>query len=218
MSDGGIDRINSLCSEVEIITSIASVITKESKLDFSVFREHKNIRNAIAELVPGFESLRNIDKTKKEFHISNRYFSKPKFKTVSGKANFKIPRHTDWQRRRNKPKNSQTFFLTSVRSEGQFNTIIYTEEDTYRRQKNRRVLFINPQDLKMLNLKDDDLVSVSNEVGKMENLALKEFDIRPGNVMTYFPEANVLVSQDVDIRSKTPSFKSVIVNLQKNGG
>ena len=218
MSDGGIDRINSLCSEVEIITSIASEITKESTLDFSVFREHKNIRNAIAELVPGFESLRNIDKTKQEFHISNRYFSKPKFKTVSGKANFKIPRHTNWQRRRNKPKNSQTFFLTSVRSEGQFNTIIYTEEDTYRRQKNRRVLFINPQDLKMLNLKEDDLVSVSNEVGKMENLALKEFDIRPGNVMTYFPEANVLVSQDVDIRSKTPSFKSVIVNLQKNGG
>ena len=70
----------------------------------------------------------------------------------------------------------------------------------------------------MLNLKEDEIVSVSNEVGKMENLALKEFDIRPGNVMTYFPEANVLVSQDVDIRSKTPSFKSVIVNLQKNGG
>ena len=70
----------------------------------------------------------------------------------------------------------------------------------------------------MLNLKEDDLVSVSNEVGKMENLALKEFNIRPGKVMTYFPEANVLVSQDVDIRSKTPSFKSVIVNLQKNEG
>ena len=66
-------------------------------------------------------------------------------------------------------------------------------------------------------MKEGDLIDVSNEIGKMENLVLKEFDIKPGNVMTYFPEANVLVSQDVDTRSRTPSFKSVIVNLeQKN--
>ena len=76
---------------------------------------------------------------------------------------------------------------------------------------------MNPQDLKALNLKEGDLINVSNKIGKMENLVLKEFDIKPGNVMTYFPEANVLVSQDVDTRSRTPSFKSVIVNLeQKN--
>ena len=114
----------------------------------------------------------------------------------------------------NDSSNVRSFYLTSVRSEGQFNTIIYTEEDTYRRQKNREVLFINPQDLKALNLKEGDLIDVSNEIGKMENLVLKEFDIKLGNVMTYFPEANVLVSQDVDIRSRTPSFKSVMVNLE----
>ncbi len=61
-------------------------------------------------------------------------------------------------------------------------------------------------------MKEGDLIDVSNEIGKMENLVLKEFDIKPGNVMTYFPEANVLVSQDVDTRSRTPSFKSAISN------
>lgn len=217
MSDGGINRINDLSSEVEIITNIASKSLSKSSVNFDTFRDHKNIRSAIAELVPGFENLRNIDKSKKEFHIGGRHFSKAEFKTESGKANFRIPTQTNWKRRVNDLSNVRSFYLTSVRSEGQFNTIIYTEEDTYRRQKNREVLFINPQDLKALNLKEGDLIDVSNEIGKMENLVLKEFDIKPGNVMTYFPEANVLVSQDVDTRSRTPSFKSVIVNLeQKN--
>ena len=148
MSDGGINRINDLSSEVEIITNIASKSLSKSSVNFDTFRDHKNIRSAIAELVPGFENLRNIDKSKKEFHISGRHFSKAEFKTESGKANFRIPTQTNWKRRVNDLSNVRSFYLTSVRSEGQFNTIIYTEEDTYRRQKNREVLFINPQDLK----------------------------------------------------------------------
>ena len=32
--------------------------------------------------------------------------------------------------------------------------------------------------------------------------------------MTYFPEANVLIPQDTDPRSRTPGFKSVLVNAQ----
>jgi anaerobic selenocysteine-containing dehydrogenase len=102
-----------------------------------------------------------------------------------------------------------------VRSEGQFNTIIYSEEDVYRRQSHRQVLFISAEDLEKLGLKDQDKVDVSNATGTMRNLKLAQYDIKPGNVMCYFPEANILVPQSVDKRSRTPSFKSVSVSINK---
>jgi anaerobic selenocysteine-containing dehydrogenase len=106
------------------------------------------------------------------------------------------------------------FILTSVRSEGQFNTIIYSDEDVYRNQQNRQVLFMHPKDIALLNLEDGALVDVYNATGAMEKLRVARYSIRPGNVMTYFPEANVLIPQDTDHRSKTPGFKSVPVQIR----
>ena len=57
------------------------------------------------------------------------------------------------------------------------------------------------------------LVDVKSETGSMQNLTLAEYDIKPGNVMTYMPEANILIPQNNDVRSKTPSFKSVSVTI-----
>ncbi len=42
---------------------------------------------------------------------------------------------------------------------------------------------------------------------------MRPFDVRPGNAVMYYPEANVLVPRDVDPRSKTPAFKSVTVEV-----
>jgi anaerobic selenocysteine-containing dehydrogenase len=50
----------------------------------------------------------------------------------------------------------------------------------------------------------------------MENVRVSPFDITPGNLMTYYPEANVLISKEVDARSQTPAFKSVTVRILKN--
>ena len=217
MSDGGINRINSLCSEVEIITNIATRIIDKRDVDFGLFTEHRNIRDAIANLIPGFEKLANIDDEKKEFHINGRHFPSPRFSTESGKASFRVPSQTNWERQDQLNSKGSTFLLTSVRSEGQFNTIIYNEEDIYRRQKHRKVLFMNPSDIENLDIKEGALVNVSNKLGQMKNLTIKSFDIKPGNIMTYFPEANILIPQDVDSRSRTPSFKSIEVTvLQKD--
>ena len=64
------------------------------------------------------------------------------------------------------------FILTSVRSEGQFNTIIYSEEDVYRNQQDRHVLFMHPKDIALLNLEEGALVDVVNATGAMEKLRL----------------------------------------------
>jgi anaerobic selenocysteine-containing dehydrogenase len=216
MSDGGFDRIGALQSEVDIISSIASAVIDQGTLDFREFKRHDSIRKAIAKLIPGFAALADIDETKAEFHIEGRYLAKPHFATKSGKAKVCIPVQTSWNTKTNKDaENTKQFTLTSVRSEGQFNTIIYSEEDIYRRQSHREVLFISAEDLEKLQLKEQDKVDVSNSTGTMRNLSIALYDIKPGNVMCYFPEANILVPQSVDKRSRTPSFKSISVSIKK---
>ena len=216
MSDGGFDRIAALKSEVEIISSIAAAVIDSETLDFREFLRHDSIRKAIAKLIPGFAALADIDETKEEFHIEGRHFATPHFATESGRASFCIPSQTSWNSKSDDTTaNSNQFTLTSVRSEGQFNTIIYSEEDIYRRQSHRQVLFISAEDLEKLGLTSHDKVDVSNATGTLRNLSIALYDIKPGNVMCYFPEANVLVPQSIDQRSRTPSFKSVTVSIRK---
>ena len=40
----------------------------------------------------------------------------------------------------------------TVRSEGQFNTVVYEEEDIYRGQERRDVIMISPEDMQRLGL------------------------------------------------------------------
>lgn len=215
MSDGGFDRIGSLLSEVQIISGIAAQVIDPEVFDFSEFERHESIRKAIAKLIPGFSALAEIDASRQEFHIAGRHLDSPSFPTASGRARFAIPRHTDFSARAGKTA-PDCFTLTSVRSEGQFNTIIYSEEDVYRRQTQRQVLFINAEDLEALGLTTEDRVDVFNATGTMKGLRPAAYDIKRGNIMCYFPEANVLVPQSVDQRSRTPSFKSVQVSIRKS--
>lgn len=215
MSDGGFDRIPELRSETDLISSLAQLVIDREKLDFAEFQRHDRIRHAIARLIPGFAELANIDASKQEFHIQGRHLTRPQFATASGKALFAVPPDDKADDDAAPALPAQQFTLTSVRSEGQFNTIIYNEADVYRRQSSRRVLFMHPDDMAQLHLQAEDLVNVSNATGIMEGLSLAPYDIKPGNVMTYFPEANVLVPQTCDPRSRTPAFKSVKVSIER---
>lgn len=211
MSDGGFDRIEGLHSEVDIIGGIAERVIDPQILDFSAFRDHRHIRDAIARIVPGFEQLQDIDDSKQEFHITGRTLTEPTFATPDGKAQFRIPA----AQTASSAKSPSTYTLTSVRSEGQFNTIVYTQNDVYRGQTERNVVLMHPDDIVAEGLAVDSIVTLTNETGNMTGLKVKAFDIHPGNLMTYFPEANILIPQSSDPRSRTPAFKSVRVRIQK---
>jgi anaerobic selenocysteine-containing dehydrogenase len=103
--------------------------------------------------------------------------------------------------------------LMTIRSEGQFNTVVYEEEDIYRGQDRRDVILISPGDMQRLGLTPDQLVTVRSAAGELRRRVARPYDIRPGNAAMYYPEANVLVPRDVDPRSKTPAFKSVLVEV-----
>jgi hypothetical protein len=49
----------------------------------------------------------------------------------------------------------------------------------------------------------------------MSNILVRSYpDIRAGNALMYYPEANVLVPRSVDPLSKTPAFKNVLVTVE----
>lgn len=202
MSDGGISRIKNALSEVEIIATIASKVIGKEKLDFSQFLNHKTIRQTIAEIIPGFKKLADLDETKEEFQIGGRTFHSSKFNTNSGKAKFVFNPLPE-----NEAVNG-SLSLMSVRSEGQFNSIVYEEGDVWRGMKHREILLMNEYDMAERNLENGQKVLAESKVGQLQGFEVQRFDISKGCVLGFYPETNVLVSSEVDPRSLTPSFKN----------
>src|SRR5262249_19996836 len=208
-SDGGPSGVDGPRSEVDLIASVAyQVLGDASPVDWRKLKRHCHVRELIAKIVPGFEGVGTIDQTKKEFHIPGRTLHEPRFPTPSGKARFIVnplpPLRGDGNQLR----------LMTVRSEGQFNTVVYEEEDVYRGQDRRDVILMNRHDIKRLGLRVDQRVTVRSSAGAMPNILVREFDIRAGNALMYYPEANVLVPATTDQQSKTPAFKCVLVTIE----
>lgn len=210
LSDGGFERIEGLRSEVELISTIAARLIPKNTLDFAAFAAHQEIRKTIAKVIPGYQDLEQIDQSKQEFHVADRHLGTPQFATADQRANFLVPAQAKLD---TSSIGNGEYTLTTVRSEGQFNTIVYNDNDVYRGQTSRQVVLMNPIDMRAEGLSENMRVSLSNMTGKLTALRVKPFDIRRGNLMTYFPEANVLIPLTCDPRSQTPAFKAVTVRI-----
>jgi anaerobic selenocysteine-containing dehydrogenase len=103
--------------------------------------------------------------------------------------------------------------MMTIRSEGQFNTVVYEEEDLYRGNRRRDVVMMSAEDAARLGLREGQTITVHSETGSMD-VVVSVVNIRSGNVAMYYPEANVLVDRRLDPESLTPAFKSVPVTLQ----
>lgn len=204
LSDGGIDRISTVRPESWILGQIGKRVLPDSPIDFDAFSGHAKLRDAIAAIVPGMEELADIDVAKREFHIRNRVLHVPEFGTLDGKAHFVVTPIPNLEKGK--------LMLASVRSEGQFNSIIYEETDSYRGKAGRYSVFLSMADMAKRGLTEGQKVKVRSSVGEMEGIATS-FDLPPGSVLAYYPEANVLIGTEVDPRSKTPAFKSVPVEV-----
>jgi len=211
LSDGGITRLAKVRPEVSILCDFAKKLIPNCPIDFAQFKQHNNIRSAIAATIPGMSELKDIAETKQEFTIKNRLLENPEFKTVDGKARFLTT---------NPPSIIAThefpFVLASIRSEGQFNSIIYEEKDSYRGTDTRWSVLMNKEDIAALGIDEGNAVKIKSAYGEMQNVKVYAFDLPRGNVMAYYPEANVLIGTAHDPRSKTPAFKSVAVRIDLN--
>jgi molybdopterin-dependent oxidoreductase alpha subunit len=205
LSEGGMPNVaGGMKSETEVILTIADQVLGKEPVDWTKFRDHAEIRKLISQVIPGWQEIASIDSTKKEFTISGRIFHTPKFKTENGKAVMHVTPL---------PEVPAGLTLITLRSEGQFNTVVYEEADIYRGIPHRFCLLISQADATKLNLRDGQRITVCGEAGSIDNIELVIGNVRPGVVAMFYPESNAIIKPRIDKRSGTPSFKSAPVSI-----
>lgn len=209
LSEGGPPRYEGPRTETDILSEIGDrAMESDGLLNWKGLADHEAIRKLIADQVAGYEAVKEIGATKKEFAIPGRRIAEARFPTPSGKANFQASPLPELP-----PLNERELRLMTVRSEGQFNTVVYEDEDLYRGQERRDVIVMSSYDRERLGLDENQPVTVVGPAGSMNVLA-RSFDIARGCALMYYPEANALLPKEVDPRSKTPAFKSTVVRVE----
>lgn len=143
--------------------------------------------------------------------------------TDTGKAAFvahPVPRDTPVHRARARVRDAVVFTLITTRSHDQYNTTIYGMDDRYRGVfGQRRVVFIHPEDIRALGLKDGDWVDLKTvwddgQERRADRFRLVAYDIPRGNLAAYYPETNPLVPLSATaIVAGTPTSKAIPVVL-----
>jgi molybdopterin-dependent oxidoreductase alpha subunit len=207
LSDGGAPAASAeMRSEVEILAALATAVVPAGPVDLGSFTDHAAIRAAIAKVVPGYEAMGDVDRTRKEFQVGGRTHHEALFATPDGRARMRVtplPAYAP---------GVDEFRLMTLRSEGQFNTVVYEDEDLYRGNERRDVVMMNADDARRLGLARDSRVRVENATGTMDAI-VRLAPLPPGNLAMYYPEANVLIPREIDPRSATPVFKSTTARV-----
>ena len=204
-----------LMSEVAVVCGIAHATLKErSKVDWLTYKDdYSLVRNDIEEVVSGFEDYNNRLQKPSGFYLPNGARIR-QFNTKTGKANFSLNKLPEWRLK------DEELIMMTIRSHDQFNTTIYGLNDRYRGVFNeRRIIFMNREDMKTCNLLEQQVVNIiSSHNGverKAKNFKVIGYDIPKNCCATYFPETNVLVPLDSFAHTaKTPASKSVIVTVE----
>lgn len=207
VSDGGPARHDGPRSEVDIVCDLGQNLLGPTPLDWSALRNHDAIRTLIGSVVPGYGPVTGVNESKQEFVIEGRIFHEPSFPTETGRARFQ-----PFSIRSQELQPNELIVMT-VRSEGQFNTVVYEDEDFYRGQERRDIILMNQSDIKVFGLVADQSVTVRNETGSLVVL-VRPFAIARGCGAMYYPEANILVPRRLDGSSRTPAFKAVRVVVE----
>ncbi len=204
-----------LLSEPAIVARLArAVLGERSSVDWDyLVEDYDRIREHISRVVPGFEDYNRRVREPSGFYLPNAA-REGIFKTATGKANFTVhPLPVV------KLEPGQ-FLMMTMRSHDQFNTTVYSLDDRYRGIINgRRVVFLNPEEMKELGFTEGQMVDLTSHFNGEERTA-RRFRVVPYSIprrsaATYFPEANVLVPVDhVAERSNTPASKSVVISIK----
>ncbi len=208
-----------LMSEPAVLCNIAArTLGERSKVDWMTLADdYDRIRDLIARVIPGCDNYNQKVRQKYGFYLPNKPRHGDFSNTHSGKANFTtadLPVH-DLE--------PGQLVATTVRSHDQFNTTIYAWNDVYRGVHNeRRVLFMNPQDMRERDLMEGDIINITGHYKGQKRLAKRfivvPYKLLPGNCAGYFPELNVLlpICSTAD-KSNQPTAKYIVISVENAG-
>jgi molybdopterin-dependent oxidoreductase alpha subunit len=206
-----------LLSEVVIVARLArAVLGADSPVPWEdLAADYDRIRDRIEHVIPGFEQFNTRIRRGSGFALPHAPRDSRTFPTATGKANFTA---NDFEA----PVVPEgRLLLQTVRSHDQYNTTIYGLDDRYRGiHAGRRVVFVNPEDLKTLGIADATMVDLVSEwtdgsERRAPGFRVVSYDTARGCAAAYFPETNVLVPLDstADV-SNTPTSKAIVVRLE----
>lgn len=205
-----------LLSEPAIVAGVANATLQNSTANWTeLISNYDLIRDKIEATISGFKDYNKRVRIKGGFYLPNNARDNNFTPTKTGKANFSINTPSEIK------VNPNQFLMMTIRSHDQYNTTIYGLNDRYRGILNeRRIILMNKNDMKSLNLQKLDLVDLvshfNNETREAKGFLVVPYDIPKQCTATYFPEANVLVSlKNKAKKSNTPASKTVIITIHK---
>lgn len=217
-----------LLSEPAIIARLADATigqrgSKRSTSDWLwLIEDYSRIRDKIEAVFADFKDFNNRVAAPGGFHLRNTagervWVNAPK------KAQFfahPVPVDTPVHRARAKHRDQIVFVLSSTRSHDQYNTTIYGMDDRYRGVwGQRRVVFINPDDVKELGFKDGQWVDIhtvwdDGQQRRADRFKLVSYNTPRGSLAAYYPETNPLVPLSATEKtSGIPTSKAIPVIL-----
>ncbi|CAL2103154.1 putative formate dehydrogenase oxidoreductase protein [Tenacibaculum sp. 190130A14a] len=208
---------DALLSEPAIVAGMAEATLKDSKVEWSnLVTNYDLIRDKIEATIAGFDQYNQRVREKGGFYLPNNARSNDFSLTHTGKANFTVNQPSDVSLEKDQ------FMMMTIRTHDQYNTTIYGLDDRYRGILNeRRVIFMNPDDMKSLDINKLDKVDLTSYFEGEKRFAngflAIPYSIPKQCTATYFPEANVLVPIKSKARiSHTPASKTVIISVKKS--
>lgn len=217
-----------LLSEPAIVARLAhATLGERSRVPWRwLIDDYDRIRDLIAKTFDEFHDFNQRVRVPGGFRLPNSAGER-RWLNPEGKAVFKthpVPTDTPINRAR-ASRDTPVFVLATTRSHDQYNTTIYGMNDRYRGVfGERRVLFINGQDIELLGLKAGDWVDLESlgDDGirrQAPRFMLVDYNIPRGCLAAYYPETNALVplSSFAD-EALTPTSKSIPVVVTPHAG
>jgi molybdopterin-dependent oxidoreductase alpha subunit len=203
--------------EVTFLAELAHRLHGDSPIDWRRLQDPQYVRQLIAQTIPGYQKIGEIDRTKEEFTIGGRILKQPQFSTPSGHAmlqltplpELSLPERESFD----VPANQSGIVLALMtgRSYSQHNTVVYEVGDKYRGMPHRNCILVNRLDAVRLGAAEHSFVTVRGNAGEMENVEVIYGAVRLGAALMFYPEVNAIFSAKIESRSGTPAYKRVPV-------
>lgn len=214
-----------LLSEPDIVARMAEATLTDSKIKWRWYIEdYDRIRDSIEDVFAEFKDFNGRVYQPGGFHLIHPANQKI-WNTPAKKAQFLITPLVDVYKDIESQyatayKESKVYTLMTTRSHDQYNTTLYGLDDRYRGVfGQRRVLFMNQQDIDDAGFVADQWVDIESVFSDGVKRVVKSFRIVPynipqGSLAAYYPETNPLVAlSSHDQYAKIPASKSVPVLL-----
>ncbi|MGE8362251.1 FdhF/YdeP family oxidoreductase [Pseudomonas sp.] len=214
-----------LRSEPAIIAALAkALLPANPRIDWDAWvADYGLIRDAIATTYPDIFHDFNVRMLEPGGFHKPLGASQRQWETDSGKAQFIVPGtlavNDDVEQ---SPERREVLNLMTIRSNDQFNTTVYGDNDRFRGiYGTRSVILLHRNDMARLSLDEGDQVQVSTAVDdgihrSVGPLRVTPYDILEGCCAGYYPECNALVPLwHHEEKAKVPAAKSIPVTLRR---